>query len=435
MKGFAKISLRMRLTLLTALVMTLVAVVLTISSIGRAGTFFVPDNYHVSVGVPAATITTTPAVTAVVTDGEVNSFTYQADSDQVPLTDILLSNVTIITEDKPAETAQFTKIRADAVDYQAYPLEALTLTVAAKKEFAFSSMWVLLAVIAAGTLMTWLMAGRALKPVRVLADTVGEIDARSLSLRVQPSGADDEIRQLTDGFNNMLDKLEQAFIQQKTFSANAAHELKTPLAAIRSNIEILDMDESPSQEDYQETLEIIRRNTDRLISLVGDLLALNDEQQCDFQEQVDTQRFIEAVCQAQAGAAEAKQLTMTVTNELPVIYGSERLLSSAVGNLVENAVKYTPAGGQIWLSVSQQQEQAVIAVWNDGAPIAQEQLAHIFEPFYRIDESRSSKIAGSGLGLSLVQSIAHKHGGEVTVRSTAEEGTTFILTIPQGISQ
>lgn len=434
MSCFKPISLRLRLTLLSALVMSVVAVILTISSIDRAGVTMVPDNYDIMVGVPVAT-------TAVEDISEAAYFIEGQEIQpavNVERTAVPMSKVNIYTENGSVEqtpAASVDVIIADEVAASAiYRIEAVTLTKAAQQDFAASSAWILLAVIAGGVLLTWFVSGRALRPVSVLADAVEMIDAHHLSTRVPSGGANDEISRLTEGVNGMLDKLEEAFIRQRTFSANAAHELKTPLAAIRSNIEILDMDDTPDLEEYQETLEVVRRNTDRLINLVGDLLALNDQNPCELLEPVECGLLMGEVLEKVMPLIEEKGLMVAVDNQRPVLYGQKSLLLSAVGNLVENAVKYTPAGGQIQITVTGTEDEAVVAVWNDSPAIAPEQQMQIFEPFYRVDESRSQRTPGCGLGLSLVQAIAQKFGGRVEVTSTPEEGTTFTLSLPQGQS-
>ena len=191
------------------------------------------------------------------------------------------------------------------------------------------------------------------------------------------------------------------------------------------------MEESPTAEDYQETLEIISRNTDRLIALVSDLLELNDQQHLNFQESINTAALLEQLLSEQEAAINQKQLQVTIDNQLPTLYANRQLLASALGNLLENAVKYQHPNGQVALGLRQQADEAIITVWDDGPGIAPDQLPYIFEPFYRCDPSRSSKISGSGLGLALVKTIVERHGGQVSVQSTPGEGTLFTITLPE----
>ena len=434
MKCFERISLRLRLTLLSGLVMTAVAVILTAGSIGQAGSVMVPDNYDVRIATQPAQIVAAPssaAVSAATDDMVTASYSVSGDANGsfvVPMSQI--EQFETVGEPEPSGIVSIKSAGEGESAIATYRIEAVTLTQAAQKDFATTSTWMLAGVVVCGIILTWLAAGQALKPVRALADTVAVIDAHSLSTRVSSGGAHDEIRRLTDGFNSMLDKLEDAFARQRTFAAGAAHELKTPLAAIRSNIEVLDMGGEPDLAEYQETLEVVRRNTDRLIDLVGDLLALCDEAPCQLAEAVPSAELVQEVLANVEQTALAKGLSIAVDNRLPLLYGQRPLLLSAVGNLVDNAVKYTPPGGQISLSLAQEAESAVITVQNDGPPIPEDKLAQIFEPFYRVDESRSQLTPGSGLGLALVRAIAHKYGGSITVESQAESGTCFTLTLP-----
>lgn len=442
MKKFKGISLRLRLTLLTAAVMVLVAIALTVGSINRAGAYFVPDNYVVQLKEPIAqvnidnttddnpsTVQASANITVKSSDTSVSAAKTEGNNYMtVPMEKISLYDVTAEQSDQMASSATFKK--TEVVPAEAYQLETMTLTVAAKRKFAFSSTWMLFAAMLAGVILTWIMAGRALKPVKALAGAIDTIDAHNLSARIENIQTHDEIRQLADNFNHMLDKLEQAFEQQRTFSANAAHELKTPLAAIRTNLEVLALEDDPTSEEYQETLDVIGRNTDRLIDLVGNLLELNDQQNIDLHEAIDTESIVDQLLFEQAAAIEAKNLNVALENHLPKLYANRQLLASALSNLLENAVKYQHADGNILLSLYKQADAAVLSVWDDGPGITAEQLPHVFDPFYRCDPSRSSKISGSGLGLSLVRTIVERHGGQVSVRSDPESGTCFTITLP-----
>ena len=455
MKGFKGISLRVRLTLLTAAVMILVAVALTVSSISRADAYFVPDNYMVKL-IDSAPIVksnevsleganeltaaknaaeSTPIDVRVSTTQSIADFNIKVSAEDtqariVPLEEVSLYAVN--ASQAAADTAAITVGAAaeGSASAEAFKLETMTLTVAAKKKFAFSSTWMMFAAMLAGSVLTWFMAGRALKPLKTLAGAIDTIDAHNLSARIENIQTNDEVRHLADNFNHMLDKLEQAFEQQRTFSANAARELKTPLAAIRTNLEVLAMEEEPTPKDYQETLEVIGRNTDRLIGLVSGLLELNDQQNMDLHESISTEVLLTQLLDEQAAAIAEKHLEVCIDNQLTQLYANRQLLTSALGNLLDNAIKYQQEGGKIVLTLCSQSDNAVIKVWDDGPGIASEQLPHIFEPFYRCDRSRSSKISGSGLGLSLVHTIVQRHGGTINVQSAPEDGTTFTITLP-----
>ena len=411
MKFCNSISLRLRLTLLTAVVMLLVAAVLTAGSINRADSYLIPDNYQVVIKVSAQS----PAA--------VGYREEPAETDAV--TTVPMNEVAIYSAEEEAVA-----VGKAAVAGQAYPIDTIALTGAAKKDFASASTLLMLIVMLVGILLTWFMAGRALQPVTNLASAANSIDAHNLSTRIPSPRTHDEIQQLTDNFNHMLDKLEQAFLQQQTFSANAAHELKTPLAAIQANLEVLALDTQPTLEDYQETITVISRNTDRLIALVSSLLQLNDQQALDLREQIQTADLLEQIIAEHKDAIAKKQLQLTVDNQLPLLYANQQLIASALNNLLENAVKYQHPEGHIKISLCQQTDTAQIIVWDDGPGIPTEQLPHIFQPFYRCDQSRSCKAGGFGLGLALVQAIVQRHGGSITVQSDSQTGTCFTIHLP-----
>lgn len=435
MKKFKGISLRLRLTLLTATIMLLIAGVLTAGSITRADSYFVPANYIVTLSNSSNAVA---ALDSVVVDSETKNAAFSITpketkvSKVVPMTDISLYSTIPIDDTTLQAKFNSTVVAEPAVAYQ---LDTIKLTSTAKKSFASSSTWMMLIVMIAGVILTWFMAGRALKPVTKLASAVDTIDAHNLSTRITNIESHDEIQRLTDSFNHMLDKLEQAFDQQRTFAANAAHELKTPLAAIRTNLEVLALEENPSLEEYQDTVSIISRNSERLIALVGNLLELNDQQNIDIYECISTEKMITQILSEQVAVIEDKNLTITVNNQLPKLYGNGQLLTSALRNLLENAVKYQNADGQICITLQNEADTAQIIVWDDGPGISTEQLPHIFAPFYRCDPSRSSQIKGSGLGLALVQTIVERHNGTIIAQSSPEDGTSFTITLPNQVHE
>ncbi len=399
-----KLSLRMRLTLLSAIVVICVALTLTLTSINRASTIFVSQGKP-----PVASFTPSSSLMETL---------------EAPPVSYLNDESIAITSSKGA-AAESEEIPESDIS------ETFKISLAEKREFASSSLWMMLLVIGCGTLLTWIVAGKALKPVQVLTATVGTINAHNLSTRVKGFDAKDEISQLSDNFNHMLDKLELAFLQQKSFSVSAAHELKTPLAAIRTNLEVLELDEEPTAEHYQNTFAVIKRNNNRLIDLVDNLLQINLNQQEFFQEAIVTDEMLQEILAELSPEIENKGVTIEVWNNLPILYGNKSLLYSGLKNLLENAIQYNQPAGHITITLEEGTEQAIISIQDTGIGIAPEDLPHIFEPFYRADHSRNRKAGGSGLGLALVKSIAEEYQGQVQVKSKPGEGSLFQLILPQ----
>lgn len=400
------VSLRMRLTLLTTGIIICVAAALTLTSINRAELLVK--------SVPLELINYTQLESG-------NPVSVTVGEQTVPMSQVdLLTGSTTINQVPQVVDATMVS-------------EAATIAVTAKasKRFATSSTTVMGVVIFCGMILTWFVAGRALKPVQDLKEMVGEINGNNLSKRVEGFQAGDEISQLASSFNGMLDKVEAAFTQQKEFSLNAAHELKTPLAAIRTNLEVLHLGGEPSLAEYQETCEVIGRNTDRLIDLVEDLLKLNAKQALSYQESIRTEELIVALQDELTPLIVEKEIKLVIHNQLPLLYGNYNLFYSGLFNLLENAIKYHHHGGQVLLDLEAFEDDGVITVMDNGPGMASEVLGEIFQPFYRVEQSRSRQIGGSGLGLALVKSIVEKHNGTISVHSELGKGSTFTMILPQ----
>ena len=215
-------------------------------------------------------------------------------------------------------------------------------------------------------------------------------------------------------FREMLERLSDSFANQKQFSANVAHELKTPLATMQASVQVLRMDEAPTGEDCLKMLDVVERSTARLRAVLDDLLRLCDEQSQLEREEVSLPRLFSDILGELAPGLEAKRIRAEIDcGQFPVVTGNESLLYRAFFNLVENAVKYGREGGTIRVFSS-----------CEGSP---EELPHIFEPFYRVNKSRSRKTGGAGLGLAVVKAIIERHGWSISADSTPDVGTEFII--------
>lgn len=273
--------------------------------------------------------------------------------------------------------------------------------------------------------LTYRAVGKTLRPLKRLTDSVEAVDERNLDRRVEPDGAQGEVLVLTESFNGMLDRLEEAFLIQKSFAANAAHELKTPLAVIKSSLQVLEMNPHPETADYQEFMEDTGKSLERIIKTVEGLLSLANLASVETDQKAEVSALIRQAVQELSGKAKSAQVEMSVFCEEAEVNGNPSLLYRAFYNLIENAIKYNRVGGQVRIAIKPDKEHVMVQITDNGIGIEAEAVGHIFEPFFRADQSRSQKIPGSGLGLAVVKMILDKHEGEISVESQAGKGTRF----------
>lgn len=377
-----KLSLRMRLTLLSALVMASVAVILTSMFLFGADRIFVRDLEQ--------------------------KMTFQPQ-------DIII-----------------TSVKKEGVPNENMDLQEVTVSLKkAGTQFNLWGMAALFLVLILGTGATWLMAGHVLKPLKELSSAIEEISGNDLSNRVEIQGRQDEIGRLARSFNHMMDKVSASFERQKRFSASAAHELKTPLATILVNLEVLELDGKTSPDRMEKVLTIVKANTERMIRLVEDLMRLTSDKDHEMEEEVELSEVFAITLYEFSPLIRKKDLTVSIENTPDIsLTGSRVMLYRVMSNLLENAAKYNREHGSISIVTGRDDNGVTVKIEDTGIGIPEEALPHIFEPFYRVDQSRSRAVGGAGLGLPLVKDIVEKHGGEVTVKSAAGEGTTFILRFP-----
>lgn len=282
---------------------------------------------------------------------------------------------------------------------------------------------------------SWLL-GRAFAPIQQLIQTARQIKAGNLAQRVAVPPAQDEIRDLALTLNDMLESLDQMMARQRRFVADASHELRTPVTVIRNKTSIALL-HPQSRQQYCTVLQEIHAETERLGHLISDLLALarGDEGQALFeQEAVRLDAIAEATIASLQPLAEERQIHLTLHADHPVqCLGDEARLIQVMMNLLENALRATPVGGQVLLTVTTGTAGVLLRVQDSGSGIAPQDLPHIFERFYRADPARrQSDGSGSGLGLAIVEWIVRMHGGAITVESQVGQGSCFTVTLPPG---
>ncbi|WP_455618752.1 sensor histidine kinase [Eisenbergiella sp.] len=313
-------------------------------------------------------------------------------------------------------------------------MELASITFTVKEAGNRFNLWgtaVLISVLILGTAAAWLVAGRALQPLEELSGTIEEISGNDLSHRVELRDRQDEIGRLARSFNLMMDKVSASFERQKRFSASAAHELKTPLATIAVNLDVLALDEAPSPARLEKVLKVIRANNERMIRLVDDLFRLTSDKDSIMDEEISLEEILTETAEELSRPIQEKHLTVSIGSMPDIrLTGSRVMLSRAVGNLFENAVKYNRDYGAISITARREAGKIMIRMADTGIGIPKEEIPRIFEPFYRVDKSRSRAMGGSGLGLPLVKDIMEKHGGSITVKSIFGESTVFLLEFP-----
>ncbi len=282
-----------------------------------------------------------------------------------------------------------------------------------------------------GGLGAYWIAGIALRPVKNISEAASRIDVDTLSTRLTVVRAQDEIKNLADTFNAMLDRLEQAFELQSRFVADAAHELRTPLASLRTNLEVARRNPQTTLNDYQKLFSTVERAVTRLESLVAALLVLATEKQALILQEVALLPLIEEVLSSLQPVCEKHEVTLYLEAQTHAsLYGDEHLLALVFRNLLENAVRYNRPGGTVMLCIDETVSGVALRIADTGVGIAPEEQAHIFERFYRVDHSRSRHNGGAGLGLSIVHHILSLHNGSVILEKSFSMGSTFLVTLP-----
>lgn len=301
---------------------------------------------------------------------------------------------------------------------------------ATKNQFLMRSVVVTAAIILLSSICTYFLTRKTLGPLKKLNERITRIQAQNLSARLPVPDSQDEIARLTLSFNEMLARLDNAFSIQKHFSANAAHELRTPLAVLQTNLEVFQKKESPDIGEYQQLFSMIQEQLGRLTHLVGTLLDMTNLQSVPRSDQISLAALSEEVFCDLDLVAEQAHITLVQENGDCMVTGSYVLLYRAVYNLVENAIKYNKPQGTVTLSIQQKGKDALLSVKDTGIGISLENQEKIFDPFFRVDKSRSRAMGGAGLGLALVDAIAKEHHGQVKVLSSGSNGTVIGLSLP-----
>ena len=301
----------------------------------------------------------------------------------------------------------------------------------AKHSFCMRGWYIALAVTVLGGAVAYFVSGRALKPLKRFTAKAERVQLQSLTEITLSEDEAVEFSRLSRAVNQMLLRLKQAFDAQQQFVGNAAHELRTPLALMQARLDLyMSTDHGDSCPETEETIAMLREQTERLSRMVQTLLDMSELKAVPRNDRIQLAPMIEEVLADLSPLAEKSGVTLSQSGEDLWITGSDVLVYRAIFNLVENSVKYNRPGGSVCAAVSRRGEEAMIEIKDTGCGIPEDFRESVFQPFFRVDKSRSREKGGVGLGLSLVWEIAHLHGGDVRIRESGESGTVIELTLP-----
>ena len=295
-----------------------------------------------------------------------------------------------------------------------------------KSSLLFSTLLSLL-----GGVITFFISGHALKPLCDFSKKIEEVQAQNLSDSRIEENKFSELNQLSVSYNKMLERLSEAFKLQRQFTANAAHELRTPLAVMQLQIDLYNSSKHPNNDtSAQQTISMITEQTERLSKMVRTLLDMSELQTIARDEEIAISALVEEVLADLEPLAQEKGINLIEKCDNVLLMGSDILIYRLVYNLVENAIKYNFSGGTVTVNATQQNSQLHLTVEDTGNGIPEELRERIFEPFFRLDKSRSRELGGVGLGLALVREIVRVHNGSILVKNNANSGTTFEVIFP-----
>ena len=310
------------------------------------------------------------------------------------------------------------------------PDENLTIIVDGVQGRFRTTNWYITAVVTLlSGILAYFVSGRALKPLRSFTSQVEQVQLNNLADMRIDEDAISEFRQLSRSFNQMLERLNNAFSAQRQFTGNAAHELRTPLALMQAQLELFSAEHPDVRPETAEFLTLLREQTERLIQMTRTLLEMSNLKQVARNERIQLAPMIEEIFTDLAPLSDKLGVTLTAEGD-GIMTGSDALIYRLIFNLTENAVKYNRPGGSVRVSVTQELEKLLLRVSDTGCGIPEEYQRSIFQPFFRVDKSRSREYGGAGLGLSLVWEIADLHGGSVWVEKSSEKGTTIAVGLP-----
>lgn len=304
------------------------------------------------------------------------------------------------------------------------------VTIPARQAFRMQSLVAMGVIVAAGCLMVYWLTGKALSPLHQLDEQIRSRTAADLSCPLPVPASGDEVAGLTVSFNQMSQNLGEVFEQQKRFSQCAAHELRTPLAVLKTRMALFRKKGLCATPETEQLLDTLEDQTQRLSELVNDLLALTNLDDLECREIIDVQKLLFDAAENLSQTAQLHAVSLQLQTQPGAVRGNRVLLERAVSNLIENAIKYNRPSGAVTIRDFRQGDTMRVEVSDQGAGIPPQLREQVFEPFFRVDKSRSRQLGGAGLGLSLVRAIADRHKGRVWVEEAQGGGSCFVMQLP-----
>lgn len=377
-----RLSLRFKITFVVTIIIILISTILTITSVHNANIIFLPT---------------------------VNSINLKDNNEP-----------TYKLGDKPIN---------DSINGEVRYKESINMS-RLSYNFKYNAVLYMIIIIFVGSILIYFILGKMLNPVKKFSKQIEIINEYQLSDRVSGFNSCEELGELQKSFNSMLDRLDRAFESKKRFSSDAAHELKTPLAVLKNSLDVLEIDENPSEEDYKYTVAIFKKQTERMISLVNNLFTMSEQKDYHFNDTVDINIIINDIINDLSKEIEDKSLSINTYGKSLSVKGNSVMLNHAISNIIQNAVKYNNKNGSIDIITEEVDKKCIITIKDTGVGIEKGKEKEIFEPFYRVDTSRSRKIGGAGLGLAITKDIISRHGGGVSYTPNESGGSIFEITLP-----
>ena len=295
-----------------------------------------------------------------------------------------------------------------------------------KADYRKNSLIISAALALLGGVATYFISGHALRPIRELSDKIEKVQAQNLADSRIEENQVKELNQLSVSYNRMLERLSEAFEIQRQFTANAAHELRTPLALMQVQLDLYHSNSHPDNDaDTVQMIKMVTEQNDRLNKMVKTLLDMSELQTVGRDDEIILDALVDEVLEDLEPLAEGKNIRLIGKCKDITMVGSDILIYRLAYNLVENAIKYNHSGGQVIVTADRKEKHVYLSVEDTGAGIPEELKERVFEPFFRVDKSRSRELGGVGLGLALVREIVRVHDGNITVKSNPSGGTIF----------
>ena len=308
--------------------------------------------------------------------------------------------------------------------------QELTIIIHGVQESFIATNWCITAVVTLlGGVLAYFLSGRALNPLRAFTSQVEKVQPNNLSDMKMAEDVHPEFRQFSRSFNQMLDRLDEGFAAQRQFTGNAAHELRTPLALMQAQLELFSAEHPKVLPETAGFLRLLHEQTERMAQMTKTLLEMSELRTVPCNDHIEIAPMIEEIFADLTPLAEKNGIILESTGD-GTMTGSDTLIYRLLFNLTENAIRYNRPDGIVRITVTSEEKQLIIRVADTGCGIPEQYRESIFQPFFRVDKSRSRENGGVGLGLSLVWEIAALHGGDVRVEKSSEKGTTIAVKLP-----